>query len=237
MPPLTRTQAARVEQHTGLVRALARRAARNLGTRFLTVEELESVGNEALVTAALRYDPTQAASFATYVHYRIYGAMIDAVRKRSPSGRRRPALTRAEVTQDLLERAADERAEASSAGHTSTLRERVEQTRELLRQVTVATRLTQTEGLDALAADATDPQQMVVRGDDRRRIWGLVAELEPHERELIEAVYVHGRTLRDYAMEIGATASTVSRRHARILDRLGKRAAANERGVVPPNAR
>ena len=85
-PPLTDAQAARVERHTGLVRDTARRVARNCGVRFMSLEELESVGNEALVQAAMRYDPTSPASFATFAHYRVYGAMIDALRKRELLG-------------------------------------------------------------------------------------------------------------------------------------------------------
>ena len=81
-PPLSDEQAARVERHTDLVRKLARRVAREIGV--MAVDELESVGNEALVRSAMRYDPESAATFSTYAHYRVRGAMIDEVRKRTP---------------------------------------------------------------------------------------------------------------------------------------------------------
>jgi RNA polymerase sigma factor FliA len=232
MPPLTDTQAIRVERHTHLVQALARRVARQAGTRYVAQDELESVGNEALVTAALRYDPNSPASFSTYVWYRIYGSMIDLIRQRSP-GRRYRKLTQIDATQDLLRQAAEDQAHSLAAGYQPTLGERVEQTRKLLRQITTVARLARADTLDALAADRTDPQQQIIRSDDRRRIWTLVHELDGPDRALIEAVYVHGQSMREYAAETGSTVSTVSRRHARILDRLGKRALALERGVAP----
>jgi RNA polymerase sigma factor FliA len=232
MPPLSDTQAIRVERHTHLVQALARKVARHAGTRYVARDELESVGNEALVTAALRYDPNSPASFSTFVWYRIYGSMIDLIRKRSP-GRRYRKLTQLDATQGLLQQAAEDQATQIAAGQQATLSERVEQTRKLLRQVTTIAQLARTETLDALAADKTDPQQQIIRSDDRRRVWELVHELDGPDRALIEAIYVHGQTMREYAAEIGSTVSTVSRRHARILERLGKRALARERGVAP----
>ena len=86
-PPLSSEQAIRVERHTALVARLARSIAKG-GISVLSVEELESVGNEALVRCALRYDPNSEASFSTFAHYRVRGAMIDAVRAANPTPRR-----------------------------------------------------------------------------------------------------------------------------------------------------
>ena len=97
-PPLSAEQATRVERHTQLVAKLARSIGKG-SAGLLSVEELESVGNEALVRCSMRFDPSAGASFSTYTHYRVRGAMIDALRKRRP-GRRthRRALARLEAS-------------------------------------------------------------------------------------------------------------------------------------------
>ena len=82
-PPLSDEQAARVARHTDLVKRIARSIHFQIGQ--LDVDELASVGNEALVGAAMRYDPSSGASFSTYAHYRIRGAMIDAIRSAVPT--------------------------------------------------------------------------------------------------------------------------------------------------------
>lgn len=234
-PPLTDAQAARVERHTSLVRETARRVSRRVGSRLFSVEELESIGNEALVQAAMRYDPNAGASFATFAHYRIYGAMIDAVRKRTPGLRNRQrALLRLAATQDLLRQAAEDQAGHRASGQQQTLEQRIEAARELVRKTTMAMCLAEptSRSFERIAAEQPDPEEQLLDQDVRRRLWSMVAELDGHERELIEAIYEHGRTMREYAAEIGTSTATVSRRHARIVDRLSKRAAALERGVV-----
>jgi RNA polymerase sigma factor for flagellar operon FliA len=231
-PPLNEAQAARVERHTGLVRDIARRVARNVGIRVLSLEELESVGNEALVQAALRYDPNSPASFATYAHYRVYGAMIDALRKRTPGRRQHQrALVRLSATQELLRQVAEDQAAQRSAGQQQTLEQRIELARALVRKAAMAVRLSEPEprSFETLAADEPDPEQLMLDSDQRRRMWSLVAELDTHERDLIDAIYVQGRTMKDYAAELGTNISTISRRHAKIVERLSKRMIALDR--------
>jgi RNA polymerase sigma factor FliA len=235
-PPLDDAQAARVERHTGMVREIARRVARCVDLRTLTIEELESAGNEALVQAAMRYDPSSPASFATFAHYRVYGAMIDALRKQSPGLRQRQrALTQLANSQDLLRQAAEDRAAAQASGQQLTLEQRIELARNLVRKAAITMQLSEpaSRSLEGVAAEQPDPEQQLLDADQRQRIWSLVAELEGPERALIEAVYVQGRTMKDYAAELGIAISTISRRHARIVERLFKRMLALDRGRVP----
>jgi RNA polymerase sigma factor (sigma-70 family) len=64
----------------GWVRALARQAQPRLHRS--DVDDLEGDGMVALVSAAARYDPDNeaGATFRTYAHHRIVGAMIDGYR-------------------------------------------------------------------------------------------------------------------------------------------------------------
>lgn len=232
-PPLTDAQAARVERHTGMVRDIARRVAHSVGVRLMTVEELESVGNEALVQAAIRYDSSSPASFVTFAHYRVYGAMIDALRKRTPGVRQRQrALTRLATTQELLRQAAEDQAAQRAAGQQPTLEQRIELARELVRKAAITVQLSEpvSRSFESVAAEQPDPEQLLLDADQRQRMWSLIAELDSHERDLIEAIYVHGHSMKDYAAEIGTSVSTISRRHSRIVERLTKRMLALDRG-------
>lgn len=228
-PPLSDEQAARVERHTDLVRVIAVRVAQRVGV--MSIEELESIGNEALVRSALRYDPSGAASFSTFAHYRIHGAMIDALRKQTPGRRRkRRAMQRLELTQSLLSSAAEDADALRASGQTQTLEQRVEAARDLVRRAALAVQLSEpdTSRLERVAAAAPDPEQQLLDADARERMWSLVDTLEPEERALIEALYLHAKTMRAHADELGVSVATISRRHSRILDALAKRARAQD---------
>jgi RNA polymerase sigma factor for flagellar operon FliA len=61
------------------VRRLARRVHRQLGAPC-EVEELVAWGQVGLLEACQRFDPDQGASFLTFAHYRIQGAILDGLR-------------------------------------------------------------------------------------------------------------------------------------------------------------
>jgi RNA polymerase sigma factor for flagellar operon FliA len=228
-PPLSDEQAARVERHTDLVRKLARRVAREIGV--ITVDELESVGNEALVRSAMRYEPDGAASFSTYAHYRVRGAMIDEIRKRTPGRRKyKRALVRLEATQALLVEAADTQQARARSGQRQTLEQRVELARELVRRAAVAVCLSEPQASDddEVAAQEPDPEQLLLDADVRTRLWELVDELDAEQRELVEALYIQGQQMKDIATQLGTSIATISRRHSRIVELLGKRVRAQD---------
>lgn len=228
-PPLSDEQAARVERHTDLVRKLARRVAREIGV--LGIEELESVGNEALVRSAMRYEPDGPASFSTYAHYRVRGAMIDEIRKRTPGRRKyKRALVRLEATQALLVEAADAQQAQARSGQRQTLEQRVDLARDLVRRAAVAICLSEPEErvVDEVAGEEPDPEQVLLDADVRSRLWELVDELDAEQRALVEALYIQGLQMKDVAMQLGTSIATVSRRHSKIVELLGKRVRAQD---------
>lgn len=228
-PPLSDEQAVRVERHTGLVRTIARRVFNRVGV--MSVEELESVGNEALVQSAMRYDPTSPASFATFANYRVHGAMIDAIRKRTPGRRKKQrALQRLAATQALLGQAAEDHDAQRASGQRQTLEQRVEAARELVRKAVISVRLSEPNslGLERASTEDPDPEQLLLDADARKRMWILVDELEPEERQIIEALYTKDATMKELAERLGTSLATISRRHSKLLARLAKRARAQE---------
>lgn len=229
-PPLSDEQAARVERHTDLVHRLAQRIAREI-PHTLTVDELASVGNEALVRSVMRYEPDGAASFSTYAYYRVRGAMIDEIRKRTPGRRKyQRALIRLEATQALLSEAADSQQAQARSGQRQTLEQRVELARDLVRKAAVAICLSEPEDrvVDEVPGEEPDPEQQLLDADVRSRLWELVDELDAEQRVIVEALYIHGLQMKDVAAQLGTSIATVSRRHGRIVELLGKRVRAQD---------
>ena len=63
---------------------MAARLIRCGTARFVEVDELISVGTQALLESAARFDPDAGAQFSTFAFPRIRGAMIDAVARLAP---------------------------------------------------------------------------------------------------------------------------------------------------------
>jgi RNA polymerase sigma factor for flagellar operon FliA len=222
-PPLTDEQAARVERHTELVRRIALALRRH--SPRIDVDEMIGVGNEALVSAALRYDPSSGASFSTYAHYRIRGAMLDALRRIHPTGRRQArARARLEQVQSLLEQAGEDQRAREQAGR-QTLEQRIAIARELLRKAAMVTIVSECQGVALDEVDGDDDlEHALLDEESRRRAGALLDELEQTDRRLVAAIYQGGQSMAQYAAQKGTSSATISRRHARIIDRLAKRA-------------
>jgi RNA polymerase sigma factor FliA len=182
----------------------------------VSFEECESAGYEALVRAALRYDPATGVPFMAFAYQRVRGAMLDAARDASPDRRRLARMIRlTEAAASLTE------ASAPLAGDPRTLAERVEEAEAIIREVTTAVVL-------ARAADdlgdpgGVDLETRLVDAETRGRLRVALDRCAPDERALIEALYFRGQTMHAFATDMGVHVSTVSRRHARALRRLSR---------------
>jgi RNA polymerase sigma factor for flagellar operon FliA len=150
------------------------------------------------------------------------------MRKRRPARRtEKRALVRLEATEALLREAAEDQQARRASGSRRSLEQRVAAAREIVRRAALAVRMSEAaaEGLDQAPAapDQADPEHRLGAADEKARLWALVDELDPQARAIVEAVYLHGRSMTALAEELGVSVATVSRRHSRILDRLGKR--------------
>jgi RNA polymerase sigma factor for flagellar operon FliA len=211
-----------VEQFVPRVAELAHRMSRRV--RHLGEDELVSAGYEGLVQAALRYDPKSGVPFAAWAHYRVRGAMIDAGRRAAPEMRRNARAMRAlEATQALFEHAQRKLVHRDVADPRS-LRERVVVAAELVAQTTTAVILSRLAPEDPETLAATDPdmETQLANDEELRAVQRVLARCTPDERRLIEALYVQGLSMHDYAQEIGKSVSTVSRHHAKLVSRLSE---------------
>ncbi len=69
-----------IAEHVPLVRAIAAQVRRKIGG-CVDAADLVSLGSEALVDAATRFDERHGAQFSTFAHWRVRGAMLDGVRR------------------------------------------------------------------------------------------------------------------------------------------------------------
>ncbi len=218
---LNAEQRLRVQRCGPLVDQLARVLSRRLAR--ITEDELRSVGYEALVKCGLRYDPEGGASFRTFAHHRVRGAMIDAARRAVPGLRRRSrALRSLQANQALLEQA--RLREGTDGPDPRRLEQRVKAVADLVAQATAAVMLSR--------AGPKDPERIAdeVRGDAetviddvrmRERVREAVGRCcSTEEQALLNAIYDEGLTMTELAERIGRNKSTVSRRHAALLQRL-----------------
>jgi RNA polymerase sigma factor for flagellar operon FliA len=220
---LTAEQQRWVERAAPRVRALARVLAPRMP--HASVEELESAGLEGLVQAALRYDPNTGVPFRAFAHYRVRGAMIDAARDAAPAIRRRSRAMRVlEATQALLEQA-QRRQPRPEDGDPRSLAQKVQVAADLVAQTTAAVVLSKLapRNPDTVPAPGRDLESLLLDAEDRALVERLLEACNDDERALIDAIYFRGLTMAEFAGQIGRDKSTVSRHHARLLTRLGKR--------------
>jgi RNA polymerase sigma factor for flagellar operon FliA len=209
-----------VEQCMPQVTALARVLGRDMPQ--VSEEDLVSAGYEGLVHAALRYDPKDGTPFPAYAHYRVRGAMIDTARRAAPEIRRRARAIRAlEATQALLQHAQRNLVHRDVADPRS-LHERVAAAAELVAQTTTAVILSRLgpEDPDILVSTDVDMETRVLDEEERRHVRRALATCNADESRMIDALYVRGVSMREFASEVGKSVSSVSRHHAKLIARL-----------------
>jgi RNA polymerase sigma factor for flagellar operon FliA len=219
------------KQVTSLARALAPR------TPHASVEELESAGFEGLVQAALRFDPTTGVLFKTFAHYRVRGAMIDAARDAAPEIRRRSRAMRVlQTTQALLEHARTQQPRAED-GDQRSLQERVQAAADLVARTTAAVIMSKVapRAPDTVAARNGDAETELLEREERKALATVMDSCDDQEKAILDALYFRGLSMGEYAREVGKNKSTVSRHHARLMDRLAKRMKALLRGAKLPS--
>ena len=218
---LTAEQRRWVEGMAPRVAEIARAVRSQIGA--LPLDEYASAGNEALVRAALRYDPATGVPFSAFAYLRVRGAMLDAARAQNPAVRRQRRALRALAATQALYEEHQRSAPSPAVGDPRTLHQRVEAAAELIRQTTAAVLLARQSPADPddLRDDDLSADERLIDAEARRLLAGALDDLDPDERALVDALYFRDLTMHAYAAELGVNVSTVSRRHARLLRRLG----------------
>ena len=219
-PRLDAKAQARVRDATPRMIRLAHKMSRMLPG--VDADDLQGIGAEALVRAALRYDPQSGVPFESFAFYRVRGAMIDGARARDRSGRQhRRAQAALAHSQELLASAAKDEARGA-AGDTRTLTERVAAAKRLVEKTAALAlmsraRVREVDQVATRSTETTDAEAALLKGEQLARLRALVDELPDGQRELVRAIYLEGETLTAFAEREGKNISTISRRHSKVL--------------------
>lgn len=205
-----------------LVREVAARLARQLGG-VVPASDLESAGDEALVTLLRAYDPT-ASPLDAYLRRFLRWAMLDAarsLRREFSAGRRARGLA---ACAWLSAAGEDPECPAPEVPPLDALRAALEARALALVLSTVGARVTE------VAADSTErPDRLVARESEHAFVRRTLFELEDESlRDVLVRHYFADEPLASIATALGLSPTQVCRLHRRALDVLG-RALRNDR--------
>ena len=191
----------------------------------LEFEELVAMGQAGLVEAAARFDPAGGASFKTFAWYRVYGSIMDGLRRASNRPRRTWAnLCALRAAADYLETQSEKAVGARTAGAPAV------STADALRGVREAMSAIRTMYVTSLAAiedtalEPADDAPAAGETIDRRRLAARVARaiagLPERERALVQKHYWEGKNLLEAGVELGISKSWACRVHASAVGHL-----------------
>jgi RNA polymerase sigma factor for flagellar operon FliA len=206
-------------QHQDYVRSLARGIAKRL-PRHVEFDELVSMGQVGLVTAAKQFEAGRGVAFATFAYYRIRGAIFDGLRQVAwlpPSAKREVARLGtenevAEVTAESTELSDDPEFLAkqfeTAVGRLGAVF--------LLSQSSAGEDGEADEGpaVERSAADEAEQKEAV------ELVVKAIASLPEEQRELIRMLYFENKSMTDVAQLLKKNKSTISRRHSEAIDAL-----------------
>jgi len=200
-------------QHQGYAEALATEIARRLPSH-VERDELIGFAMVGLAEAAGQFDPSRGVSFETFAYYRVRGAVFDGIRKIAWLPPRTRGFVAAEAGADLV---AETAAREGTEVDVSELCSAFSRATRRMGAVFLASQLGSIEDGrcdDVGASDAAERREL------RRALSAAVEALPDDDRRLVQALYVEQRSMTECARELGVNKSTVSRQHAKVIDRL-----------------
>lgn len=200
------------------VRALARNIAKHLPPNA-DFEELVAYGQLGLVEAAKQFDASRGASFTTFAHYRIRGAIFDGLRKMTwlPPAARRQVHEQGNAN-DVLETGA---AAANAGDDPEFLARQLSAAVDRLGAVYLLSSLREGQSPREDPADERAiPGEDSERSESRRRLRSAVEALPAEQAQLIRMLYLEGKSMSEVGAALQKNKSTVSRRHAEAVERL-----------------
>jgi RNA polymerase sigma factor for flagellar operon FliA len=215
------------EAELGLVDIIARQVARSIG-RHADLDELLSTGREGLLDAARKFEPERGSTFRAYANYRVFGAIIDGVRKMSGVPRRLHERLLAEHAAGLV---AQERGVSSPRLDGVGDREVEEAFTDHLAALATAAALGAERPGDADLFESWggDPEEAFARAELMARVREAMETLPVDDAEIIRMYYLEGRTLEQIATNMEISRSWACRLHGRAMERLAERLGARDR--------
>jgi RNA polymerase sigma factor FliA len=207
--------------HQGLVRAIARGIHRSFPS-YIELDDLIGYGQVGLAQAARDYDPERGLQFSTFAYYRIRGAILDGANQMNwlrRSTRAGDAYDR--LSGDLLGNdAADTAAHGNGASDANWLGD-------MGGKLAIVFLLSHSgedgeQRLEPEDQQAEAPLESMLDDELRTTLRSALADLPDDARQLLQAAYFEGKTLKEAGEQIGISKAWASRLHARALDQLGR---------------
>ncbi len=228
---LTRNET--VRKHLPKVRYLAKRLVSRIPSdAAITVDDLISHGSIGLIEAFDHFEEQYGIKFSSFAEHRIRGAMLDALRKTDPLGRRQRSLARqAEQARALLTR------EQGAPPTATDVAERLGLALEDYFSVQRSVAASRTASLDVRedgrgAGDAPpkpasrhhssgmEVMDRLVQQDTSKLIGRALQTLPDRQRTMVELVYLKGMQSKDIAALMGLSKARVSQLLAQARQRL-----------------
>ncbi len=203
-----------VAEYQGLVRSIATKVRAQLDLNC-ELDDLVAFGNQGLIEAIQRFDPTRGVQLNTFAYYRIRGAVVDGVRRMAyMPARIHRKLREAEAMDLALEPMGESRAASPEA------RADREATAQALEDSLA--RVTASFLMSAVGQGEEDqpetPEDELFTAETRARVGAVVAALPEREQALVRGFYFEGRQFDEVAAELGISKSWASRLHTKALD-------------------
>lgn len=216
-----------IMEHTGLVKAMARRLAGRLPSQ-VERSELVSVGMVGLIDAASRFKPSLGVPFNAFARRRIHGAMLDSLRALdwAPRAMRklRRDIDRVIATLRCSSRREPEAADIARAlGVSEAEYERLLTALASSEQAIISHTDVDQHGCDGfdLAVEPSENQHdRLEREEMRQRLAAALGALPDREREVLALYYDQELTLAAIGTLIGVGESRVSQVRSHAIARL-----------------
>jgi RNA polymerase sigma factor for flagellar operon FliA len=209
-----------ITSHEGYARALASDIAKMLPAHA-DRNDLFGFALLGLTQAANDYNPAMRVAFTTFAYYRIRGAVFDGIRKMtwlSPAMRRK--LAREAAAQEALADLAD--------NPPANPQSQAEQLDKAIGRAASVYLLSQASESDRPLepTDEQSPDQTAESRELRNMVALWIKDLPADLAQIVDLIYFQELSMSEAGAKIGKDKATVSRRHAKAIDKLRELAGA-----------
>lgn len=228
-----------IQENLHLVDSIVQKIVRKYGGLFTeSVEELRSIGREALVEAVERYDPSKGATFSTFAYYKIRGKIIDHIFPKRHAftyqKQKLKALRLEKLGNIIMESFSEEKLPDSL---NETIDKIINVTESLVTAYCLQNLALRLDEEIEKRGDLYEesPEDIVNKKEEYTLLYNYINELPENEKRLIEMLYFENLTLSEISQKLNISISWVSRLHTTILQKLRKKFQKSKPNLITSN--
>ncbi len=212
------------------VNSVAKAVSQQFGCPEL--DELRSCGYQGLLEATDNFDPSKNVNFKYYAYIRIYGHMLDYMRKIYAGSNATVTLKRKiNKVIDARQASGDDTSSESVAKELGMTLAEYQKAQDVINSTTFVLNFTDLSGSDNSEHKDFDIAETIfidkpLSEDDNilvSQLWKIMgSRFQKREREIMELIYLHDTTYPEIAKKFDITDRRVSQIHLDVLARLGK---------------